>query len=76
DWLTCSCNLRAVKKLSQEKIVLFISHNLSAMAQADVVWFIHDQHLLVANHEQLYQEQPAYRRLVDNPETMQKEGAR
>lgn len=46
------------------------------MAQADVVWFIHDQHLIVANHEQLYQDQPAYRRLVDNPETMQKEGAR
>ncbi len=76
DKVNAAAILAAVKKLSQEKIVLFISHNLSAMAQADVVWFIHDQHLLVANHEQLYQEQLAYRRLVDNPETMQKEGAR
>ncbi|MDG3061044.1 ATP-binding cassette domain-containing protein [Lacticaseibacillus casei] len=76
DKVNAAAILAAVKKLSQEKIVLFISHDLAAMAQADVVWFIHDHHLIVANHAQLYQDQPAYRRLVDNPETMQKEGAR
>lgn len=65
--------LQAVKKLSRHKIVLFISHDLKAMTQADEVWFIHDHQLTVANHQRLYQKQPAYRQLVDNPEMMENE---
>lgn len=66
--------LAAIKRLSRQKIVLFISHDLSAMAEADVVWFIHDHQLISADHAQLYRDQPAYRHLVDNPEAMLKEG--
>ena len=65
--------LQAVKKLSRHKIVLFISHDLKAMTQADEVWFTHDHQLTVANHQTLYQKQPAYRQLVDNPEMMENE---